>query len=195
MKSICVFCGSSLGCNDAYINAARDLGALLAQRSIRLVYGGANVGLMGVLANACLEHGGTVVGVMPENLVQMEVVHEALTELRVVGTMHERKALMSGMADGFISLPGGIGTLEETFEMFTWLQLGLQNKPIGLLNTRGFFDRLIMFLKQMVEEGFLLSAHRDMMFVEQNDVKLLHRMENNTPKTLKKWFDVDANRA
>ena len=195
MKSICVFCGSSLPEEAAFTEAARKLGALLADRGIRLVYGGADVGLMGAVANACLRNGGSVVGVMPQHLVEMEVAHSGLTDLRVVDTMHERKRVMSELSDGFISLPGGIGTLEETFEMFTWLQLGLHAKPLGLLNPKGYYDHLTKFLAHMVGEGFLMARHREMLLVEPDCQSLLDRFERYEPVIQSKWFDKARHKA
>ncbi len=195
MKSICVFCGSSLPEEPAYIGAAAKLGKLLAEKGIQLVYGGADVGLMGVTANACLENGGTVVGIMPKHLVEMEVAHQGLSELLVVESMHERKALMNELSEGFISLAGGIGTLEETFEMFTWLQLGLHAKPLGLLNTRGFYDHLTRFLGHMVDEGFLMSLHSEMLMIETDPAPLLDRFEAYEPVIRSKWFDKEQHRA
>lgn len=195
MKSICVFCGSSLGHEPAFIEAAKNFGMLLAERNIHLVYGGANVGLMGTIANACLQKGGTVTGIMPKALVDMEVAHEGLTEIKIVETMHERKALMSEISDGFVSLPGGIGTLEETFEMLTWGQLGIHSKPVGLLNIMGFFDHLLKFLTIMVEQGFLLSQHLEMLQIDSDPQSLLERLETYKPLALEKWFDKEINRA
>jgi len=165
----------------------------LANQRIELVYGGANVGLMGCVANACLENGGSVIGVIPENLVEMEVAHPELTELRIVESMHERKRVMSKLSDGFISLPGGIGTLEETFEIFTWLQLGLQIKPIGLLNITNFYDHLKSLLKVMVNQNFLLEQHLQMLLMESDIEILLNRLLSYKPVKLDKWFDKKMN--
>ena len=195
MKRICVFCGSSLGNDKTYRESADSLGRLLARNEIELVYGGANVGLMGVVANACLAEGGAVIGVMPEHLVDMEVAHDNLTQLHIVDTMHERKAMMNNLSDGFISLPGGIGTLEETFEMFTWLQLGLQLKPIGLLNISGFFNHLKHFLDLMVTKGYLLEQHLDMLQIHSDASELLDQILMNPPEKITKWFDKEKNRA
>ena len=189
MKRICVFCGSSLGRSSIYQDAARQLGKLLAVKKIELVYGGANVGLMGAVANACLENGGVAIGVIPKNLVDMEVAHDRLSDLKIVETMHERKQVMSRLSDGFLSLPGGIGTLEETFEMFTWLQLGLQVKPMGLLNITGFYDHLNQMLQKMVAESFLLDAHRNMLLVDSDVQMLLEKLVRFQPVKLDKWFD------
>jgi uncharacterized protein (TIGR00730 family) len=194
MKSVCVFCGSSIGREPAYMEAAGKMGKLLADRKIRLVYGGANVGLMGMVAKTCLENNGEAVGVMPRNLVEMEVANDRLTELKVVESMHERKTVMNELSDGFISMPGGIGTLEETFEMFTWMQLGLHNKPVGLLNTLGFFDKLGGFLEHVVKNGFLLQCHLEMLLVDQDEENLLERLLNHRPERIDKWFDKEKNR-
>lgn len=195
MKRICVFCGSSLGNSILYQESARNLGRLLAEKKIELVYGGASVGLMGCVANACLENGGKVIGVIPKNLADMEVAHDHLTELRIVDTMHERKGLMSKLSDGFISLPGGIGTLEETFEMFTWLQLGLQIKPMGLLNISNFYDDLKNMLQRMVADEFLLDQHRNMLLMEEDIEILLEKLLAYQPVKLSKWFDRQRNMA
>jgi uncharacterized protein (TIGR00730 family) len=195
MKRICVFCGSSLGNSALYQESAKKLGTLLAKQKIELVYGGASVGLMGCVANACLENGGSVIGIIPKNLAEMEVAHDHLTELRIVATMHERKELMSKLSDGFISLPGGIGTLEETFEMFTWLQLGLQIKPMGLLNIANFYDDIKNMLQRMVADEFLLDQHRNMLLMESDIEKLLKKLLSYQPVKLDKWFDKQKNMA
>ena len=195
MKRVCVFCGSSLGRASIYQESARKLGKLLAEKRIELVYGGANVGLMGAVANGCLENGGVVIGVIPKNLMDMEVAHDRLSELRIVESMHARKQVMSQLSDGFLSLPGGIGTLEETFEMFTWLQLGLQVKPMGLLNITGFYDHLSRMLQKMVSESFLLDAHRNMLLVDSDVEPLLEKLIQFQPVKLDKWFDREKNLA
>jgi len=194
MKSIGVFCGSSIGTDGQYLKAAEELGVILAKNKIRLIYGGANVGMMGKLANSCLENGGYVIGVMPAEIAEMGIAHEKLSEIKFVKTMHERKALMSGLSDGFISLPGGIGTLEETVEIFTWLQLGLQMKPFGLVNTGGYYDHLIEFFNNIVRNGFLRKEHLDMMLVEKDSGKLIERLLKYKPVKLEKWFDVKKHR-
>lgn len=194
MKSICVFCGSNLGTESGFQEAAYQLGELLAEKNIQLVYGGADVGLMGCVANACLAKGGTVIGVIPENLVEMEVAHSRLTDLRIVKTMHERKAVMSELSDGFISLPGGIGTMEETFEMFTWLQLGLHLKPVGLLNISGYYDHLERFLENMTCNGFLSEQHLDMLHIMSDSTALLDRLSECKPQKIEKWFDREKNK-
>ncbi len=160
---ICVFCGSSAGNNPLYADAARETGTTLAQRRITLIYGGGRVGLMGVLADAALGGGGKVIGVIPESLLQREIQHTGLSELQVVSTMHERKTKMAELADGFIALPGGAGTLEEIFEQWTWAQLGIHHKPCGFLNTNGYFDPLCQMIDKMTTEGFLRLEHASML--------------------------------
>ncbi|HET6547225.1 MAG TPA: TIGR00730 family Rossman fold protein [Solirubrobacter sp.] len=160
MRSVCVYCGSSFGDDPAYLEATRALARGLAERRIAVVYGGASVGLMGELADAALEAGGEVVGVIPQALVDREIAHRGLTDLRVVGSMHARKALMAELSDAFVALPGGIGTLEELIEMYTWSQLGLHDKPLAMLNTRGYYDGLAAFLDPAVAEGFLRAEQR-----------------------------------
>ena len=177
MNRICVFCGSNPGTLPAYAEAARELGTLLAGRRIGLVYGGGSVGLMGQLAQAALEGGGEVIGVIPRDLYEKKVAFTGLADLRVVESMHERKALMADLADGFIALPGGIGTLEEFFEVLTWAQLGLHRKPCGLLDVHQHHARLTGFLDHLVEQGFLWPAHRSMVLIEERPEALLQRFE------------------
>jgi len=160
LRRLCVFCGSASGVRPEYADVARELGATLAERGVGVVYGGASVGLMGVVAEAVLAAGGEAIGVIPQALVDREVAHPGLSELHVVGSMHERKALMAGLADAFVALPGGIGTLEELFEVFTWRQLGLHDKPIALLDVAGYWAGLAAFLEHAEAEGFLRSGHR-----------------------------------
>jgi uncharacterized protein (TIGR00730 family) len=188
MRRLCVFCGSSEGNDPAYLQAARALGETLARSGIGLVYGGASVGLMGVLADAALVAGGEVTGVMPRALVEKEIAHSRLTDLRVVGSMHERKALMAELSDGFVALPGGIGTFEELFEVWTWAQLGHHTKPCALLNVRGFYDGLIAFLDKVVERGFMKDAHRSMLIVAQQPMELIERLRAYEPPTVPKWI-------
>jgi uncharacterized protein (TIGR00730 family) len=176
LRSLCVFCGSNAGGRPSYRAAADALGLALARRGQRLVYGGGHVGLMGVVADAALGAGGEVVGVIPQHLVDREIAHRSLSELRVVHSMHERKALMAALADGFIVLPGGIGTLEEFFEVWTWGQLGLHAKPYGLLNVDSYFDPLLRFLDHAVTERFVRSDHRDLLVVEEQVERLLDRL-------------------
>ena len=167
MKQICVFSGSSTGALDEYARMATSLGRELARRGIGVVYGGASIGLMGCVADAALEEGGEVIGIIPEALMVREVVHSGLTELRVVASMHERKALMARLSDGFIALPGGYGTLEELAEMITWLQLKIHAKPCGVLNVRDYYGHLIRFLDYAVEQGFLKQKHRDKLLIAE----------------------------
>ena len=167
-KRICVYCGSSTGNDDAYVNAAVDLGQTLLTHNIDLVYGGANRGLMGILANAVINGGGNAIGVMPQSLVKLEAAHEGLTALHVVSSMHERKSLMEDLSDGFIALPGGLGTFEELFEIWTWAQLGFHRKPVALLNVNGFYDELIAFLNRATQTNFIKPAHRNMLLVESS---------------------------
>ncbi|MBA3274969.1 MAG: TIGR00730 family Rossman fold protein [Chloroflexia bacterium] len=192
MKSICVFCGSSVGADDAYREAAVGLGRLLAEREIRLVYGGGKVGLMGVVADAALGAGGEVLGIIPESLMLKEVGHGSLTELVVTHTMHERKAAMADAADGFIALPGGFGTLDELCEILTWAQLGIHRKPIGLLDTAGFFGQLRSFFDFVSAQGFIRPEHRSLLLEASSPDALLEAMTRWTPTSAAKWTDVDA---
>lgn len=191
LSSICVFCGSSPGANPEYQHAAADLGRLLAQQGRRLVYGGGNVGLMGVLADSVLSHGGRVLGVIPQHLLDREVGHSGLTELRVVDSMHTRKQAMSDNADAFVLLPGGIGSLEEFFEIWTWGQLGLHTKPYGILNVAGYFDSLLTFLDQTVTERFVRTEHRNIVAVEDDAEALLERLDRMHVPPTAKWLDRD----
>jgi uncharacterized protein (TIGR00730 family) len=188
LKSVCVYCGSSEGRNGLYADAARDLGHLLAERSITTIYGGANVGLMRILADASLERGGNVIGVMPRALVAKEKAHQGLTEFHVVGSMHERKALMAELADGFVALPGGAGTLDELFEVWTWGQLGLHAKPCGLLNTAAYYAPLAAFLDHTVAEGFVKACHRDMLILAATAEELLAQFAAYVPPIAQKWI-------
>ncbi len=176
LQRLCVFCGSKHGSQVAYTTAARKVGRQLARRGVDLVYGGGDVGLMGEVANAALGEGGVVIGVLPEFMTGAEVAHPALTELHVVASMHERKAMMSELADGFLAMPGGWGTLEELFEMITWSQLRLHTKPVGILNVSGFFDRLVEFLDEAVETGFIKPEHRRLLQVDADIDRLLDVM-------------------
>ena len=186
---ICVFCGSSAGEDPRYLETATRMGRLLAERGTRLVYGGSRIGLMGRLADAALDGGGEVVGVIPEALVKREVAHPGLTELRVVPSMHARKATMAELSDGFVALPGGLGTLEELCEVLTWGQLGLHRKPCGVLDSNGYFDPLVTMLDQMVREGFLSDSSRAMLLVETEPEALLRRMEGYRPPTVPRWLE------
>jgi uncharacterized protein (TIGR00730 family) len=191
-RRLCVFCGSSKGARDIYLQAAQQLGSALAARGIELVYGGGNVGLMGVVADAVLAAGGRVIGVIPEQLMARELGHTGIHDLRIVKTMHERKALMAELADGFIALPGGIGTYEEFFEVLTWAQLGLHAKPCALLNVDGFYDPVLRLLDHAVEEQFVRPAHRSLVVVETDPAALLDRMAAHHAPHLHKWIDKDA---
>ncbi|MDX6767130.1 MAG: TIGR00730 family Rossman fold protein [Candidatus Methylacidiphilales bacterium] len=187
MKRLCVYCGSSMGSRAEYREAAESFGSLLAREKIGLVYGGGNVGLMGVVADAVMAGGGEVIGVIPQALVDKEVAHFQVTRLHVVDTMHERKAMMAGLADGFVALPGGYGTLEELFEILTWSQLGFHPKPVGLLNTHGYYDPLLGFLHRMVEEGFLREDHRTFLAVADEGEALLCVLRRSVPAGVAKW--------
>lgn len=190
MKSICVYCGSSPGARPEYAAAAAALGATLAREQISLVYGGSNVGLMRIVAESALAAGGRVVGVMPRVLIEMEVVHRGLTELVEVDSMHERKRTITDRADGFIAMPGGIGTLEELAEVFVWAQLGIHTKPVALLNTAGFFAPLLAFLDHMVVERFLRAEQRAGLIVDDDIATLLARMRAYRPAVFDdKWID------
>lgn len=176
LGAVCVFCGSQPGRRAEYIAAARDTARVLAQSGIELVYGGGHIGMMGALADEALAHGGRVVGVIPEHLMRPEVAHQGLTELIVVDSMHRRKQTMALRSDAFVVLPGGFGTLEEMFEMLTWLQLRLQDKPVGLLNVGGYFDSLLQFLGHAAEQGLLRTEHRDLLVVGHSPAQLLMRL-------------------
>jgi len=188
---LCIFCGSSIGVNPAFAAAARALGAALAARRIGLVYGGGNVGLMGILADATLESGGDVTGVIPHALVAREIAHRGLTHLHVVNSMHERKAMMAELADGFIALPGGFGTLEEFCEAVTWTQLGVHAKPCGLLNVDGFYDALLAFLAHALEERFLRPTHLEIVIADADPVRLLDRVCAWRSPSVARWVSTD----
>ncbi|WP_151446921.1 LOG family protein [Lacisediminimonas profundi] len=189
MKSICVYCGSSMGNTDRYPASARAMAAELVRQGISLVYGGGRVGLMGVIADEVLRLGGEVTGVIPDALMKREVGHHGLTKLHVVRDMHERKALMAELSDAFIALPGGIGTLEELFETTTWSQLGLHDKPVGLLNVDGFYDGLTGFMQHMVTQGFLRQEHAQLMLHDPDPASLLEKMRTFVPGIASKWLD------
>jgi uncharacterized protein (TIGR00730 family) len=187
-NSICVFCGSSCGARDEYKQATRSFGKLIAERGLTLVYGGGRIGLMGVLADSALAVGGRVIGVIPKILYRKEVAHEGLTELRVVDSMSERKNVMGQLSDAFVALPGGIGTMDELFEVWTWTQLGLQHKRAALLNVNGYFDALIQFIEHSVAEGFLRDQHRQALFIETDAVRLLDCLvQPYAPAAAVKW--------
>ena len=187
MKRVCVYCGSSSGAKPVHREAAEKLGALLASCGTGVVYGGGNVGLMGALADGALRAEGEVIGVIPTALMDKELGHTGVTKLHVVASMHERKQLMVDLSDGFIALPGGVGTLEELFETFTWLQLGFHAKPVGILNVAGFYDHLLAFLRHATEENFLRVAHLDALLVESEAAALLGRMDRFRAPALGKW--------
>jgi len=189
LNSLCLFCGASPGADPANRDAAASFGTTLAQQNIRLIYGGGSVGLMGVAADACLAAGGEVVGVIPRMLMEKEVGHAGVTQMYVVETMHERKALMTELSDGFIALPGGYGTLDELFESLTWLQLAYHTKPIGLLNVNQFFDGLITFLDHATDERFLRDLHRQSLQVDTNLETLLNKLRQAEAPDTGKWLD------
>ncbi|MBD2439841.1 TIGR00730 family Rossman fold protein [Nostoc sp. FACHB-110] len=191
MKSICVYCGSNFGHRNSYLEAAHSLGSEMAQRGITLVYGGAKVGLMGAIADSLLAAGGKVIGVIPQALVDKEVAHTGLSDLRVVGSMHERKSLMASLADAFIALPGGLGTLEEFCEVVTWTQLGFHRKACGLLNIDGFYNRLISFLNHATKEQFIRSEHRNIVLVGETPVELIEKLSQFEVPNVHKWIDRD----
>jgi uncharacterized protein (TIGR00730 family) len=186
MKSVCVFCGSSAGNRDSYKTAARKLGRLLAEKNLTLIYGGSNVGLMAIIADEVLALGGKVIGVMPDSLIEKEVAHPGLTEFVRCDTMSERKEVMMNMSDGFIAMPGGVGTLDELFEVMSWNQLGLMSKPMALLNTVHYWDGLLTFLDHTVEEAFVRIEHRSNLIAEADERALLDAMENYNPTHLDK---------
>ena len=187
MKALCVFCGANFGRRPAYRLAAEQLGGLLAQRGITLVYGGGKVGLMGALADAALAGGGKVVGVIPQALVEKEIGHNGLSEMHVVGSMHERKALMADLADAFLSLPGGFGTWDEFCEALTWSQLGLQKKACAFLNVEGYYDALLALTERAAEDGFIREEHRKLLLVDGDAEMLLDRLENYDVPFVPKW--------
>jgi len=189
MQRICVFCGSSPGLRPPYKQAAQAMGKALALKGIGLVYGGGNVGLMGVVADSALEAGGEVIGVIPQTLVDKEVAHTGLTELRVVGSMHERKALMTELSDAFVALPGGFGTFEEFCEVLTWAQLGLHRKPCGLLNVEGYYDHLISLFNHGVTEQFIRPQHRSLVLEEKEPLQLLDLLAGYKPLLVDKWIN------
>jgi len=188
IKRICVFCGSNSGRGGKYEAMAVKLGHCLAERGLELVFGGGKVGLMGVIADAVLERGGKVIGVIPEDLVKKEVAHTGLSDLKVVASMHERKALMARLSDGFVALPGGYGTLDEFCEILTWAQLGLHQKPCGMLNVDGYFDLFLKFVERSVAEGFVAAEHRDLLLVSDEPKALLDGFADYEPVDLDKWL-------
>lgn len=191
IRRICVFCGSNTGSDPAYLQAARELGRLFAREGIALVYGGGSVGLMGEVADAVLGSGGEVIGVIPHALWAREVGHHGLTDLRIVDTMHERKAMMADLADAFIAMPGGLGTLEEIFEIWTWAQLGLHQKPVGFLDVNGYYSPLMQFLDRAVRERFVREEHRGIAVVDSDPEGLLRRFEDFEAPRVEKWITRD----
>ena len=192
LRSVCVFCGSNPGTDAAFVAAARAVGTTLAERGIGVVYGGGRVGMMGALADAAQAAGGRVTGVIPRDLVDREIGHTGLDDLRVVGSMHERKALMAELSDAFVALPGGIGTLEELFEVYTWAQLGIHAKPIGLLDVAGFYAPLAGFLDHVVERGFLRPETRDALLLADDIDALLAALAAARPISGHKWTEIDS---
>lgn len=190
LRSVCVFSGSSVGFRAEYVAAAESLGRLCAESGIRLVYGGANRGLMGAVADACMGSGGEVTGVMPRFLVDREIAHRGISDLRVVESMHERKALMADLSDGFVALPGGFGTFEELLEAITWTQLGLQRKPCGVLNVMGFYDPLLALVQRAAEDGFMRPEHGALVHFADEPGELLRRMQNASIPEMGKWIDA-----
>ncbi|HEY9302541.1 MAG TPA: TIGR00730 family Rossman fold protein [Phormidium sp.] len=191
MKSICVYCGSNFGDRNSYLEAAQSLGIEIAKREITLVYGGGNVGLMGAVADSVLAAGGKVIGVIPQALVDREVAHAGLSDLRVVGSMHERKSLMADLADAFIALPGGLGTLEEFCEVVTWTQLGFHKKACGLLNVDGFYNELLSFLNHATQEKFIRPEHRSIVLAGENPEELIEKLSQFVVPNVHKWIDRD----
>lgn len=192
MKRICVFCGSNSGSKPEYLQAAEAVGAFLASKEIELVFGGGRVGLMGRVADTVLNHGGRVIGIIPEQLAIREVAHAGLTELVVVNSMHERKAKMAELADGFVALPGGFGTFEEFCEIVTWAQLGIHQKPCALLNVGGFYDSLIRMIDFSTSQNFIRPEHRSLVLVDEKIETLYEKMINFTPPVLEKWLDKSS---
>src|SRR6185369_11205880 len=190
IRRLAVFCGSNPGARPEYVEGARAFGRLLAERGIGVAYGGSSVGLMAAVAEAVLDELGDIIGVIPKMLVEREVAHRSLTDLRIVGSMHERKALIAELSDGFVALPGGIGTLEEFFEVWTWAQLGMHEKPCGLLNIAGYFDPLLAFVDRAVEEKFVRPVHSAMVIVERDGERLLDRFAGYEPPRVAKWINA-----
>jgi len=189
IRSLCVFCGSSAGADPRFAGAARAFGSLLAEEKITLIYGGGHVGLMGIVADAVLAGGGKAIGVIPRSLWNREVGHRGLTELHIVESMHERKALMASLSDGFVALPGGLGTFEEIFEVWTWAQLGIHGKPLGFLNVAGFYAPLMRFLDDATDAGFVRSQHRAIAIVEEEPSTMLRRLAEYAAPKVEKWME------
>lgn len=191
LKRVCVFCGSNPGRRPEYLQAAREMGRVLVERGLGLVYGGGKVGLMGAVADTVLAGGGQAIGVIPQALMAREVGHAGLTELHVVGTMHERKQMMADLCDGFVALPGGFGTFEEFCEVLTWSQLGIHPKPCGLLNVAGYYDTLLALFDHATAEGFVPERHRALVITDTGPARLLDRFAAFTPSTTSKWIGLD----
>jgi len=189
MKTLCVFCGSSLGSQGIYREQAELFGRILAENGIRLIYGGGNVGIMGVLADSVLKSGGEVTGVMPKNIVELRIAHEGLTEMLVVDDMHQRKMTMAGLSDAFVALPGGLGTLDELTEILTFNQLRISDKPIGIFNINGYFDPLLAFLDHAVEEKFIREEHRRNMIVDDDPAQLFEKLKAYQPLQIHHWIE------
>lgn len=192
MKRICVFCGSNSGVDPIYLATAEKVGKFLADNNIELVFGGGRVGLMGKIADAVMENGGKVIGIIPQALSEREVAHQGLTELHIVGSMHERKAMMADLADGFIALPGGVGTFEEFCEIVTWAQLGIHTKPCALMNVGGFYDSFIAMFDHSMNQGFIRPQHRALVLVESEIDKLYKAMLEYRPPIVEKWLDKES---
>lgn len=190
MRSVCVFCGSNPGTRPEYRAAAEAMGEHLARSNVRLVFGGGAIGLMGAVAAAAMRAGGEVIGVIPAALDRREIANRAVTELHIVETMHERKAMMAELSDGFVALPGGLGTFEELFEVLTWAQLGIHAKPVGMLDVAGFYGPLLAFLTSAVDEGFLMSQHLDLLVAETDPARLIGRMRAHHPPAVEKWLEL-----
>lgn len=193
MKRICVYCGSAVGASSVYVQMAEKLAIELVKRNIELVYGGAQVGVMGSIANSVLAAGGSVIGVLPVGLFRTEVPHDGLTQLIEVSSLHERKAKMAELSDAFIALPGGLGTLEELFEILTWAQLGLHKNPVGVLNVNGFYDKLLDYLDHAVAEKFIRLQHREMLVVDEDIESMFERFSKYEPPIGQKWVDLETN--
>ena len=187
IKSLCVYCGSSVGRDPVYADAARGLARAMVERGVRLVFGGGRVGIMGVVADEIMRLGGDATGVIPQALMRKELAHDGLTELHVTPSMHARKTLMAELADAFVALPGGIGTFEELFEVWTWAQLGFHDKPCGVLNVNGYYDRLVALVEHAVDQAFIRPVHRDMLVVDTDPVALLSRFAAYQPPAITKW--------
>ncbi|PCE24949.1 Rossman fold protein, TIGR00730 family [Paraburkholderia acidicola] len=190
MKSVCVYCGSSSGARPLYVEAARAFGRALVEHDLALIYGGGKVGLMGTIADTVMEAGGRAIGIIPELLVSKEIGHRGLTELHVVPDMHHRKKMMADLSDAFVAMPGGVGTLEELFEAYTWAQLGYHQKPVAVLNIDGFYDPLIAMLEHTVQEGFMRQTYLDMLQVDSDPTALIGKLQHHQPIVADKWVQT-----